>query len=153
MSLRKRGLAAAGFGFTAALMFSSVFAQGMGAGPVSRFEEIDRNDDQRVSSEEHAAWRESVFNAMDADQSGELTETEYMSVRMGPGPRAGTPGPRHAERQAAKRKRFEEMDADGNGTVTKQQFLDHGEQRFKAADADGDGTLTPAEFREYHLKG
>ena len=152
MSFRKRSFTAAGFGLTTAMMFSSAFAQGMGAGAVSRFEDIDKNNDQRVSSEEHAAWRDSVFNAMDADQSGDLTETEYMSVRMGPGPRAGTPGPRHAERQAAKRKRFKEMDKDGDGTVTKQQFLDYGDQRFTAADANKDGTLILAEFRDYHVE-
>lgn len=148
---RSSPLCLAALSLAACLAVSPVFAQGMGGGG-KRFDDIDTNGDDLISSEEHAAWNESVFAAMDADGSGDLTEAEYMSVRMGPGPRAGTPGPRHDERQAAKRDRFKKMDADGDGTVSKELFLAYGIKRFEEADADKSGSLTFEEFRDEHRR-
>lgn len=140
-------LAALALGASAALAPAS--AQGPGRG-LQRFESIDTNDDELISSEEHTAWQESVFTAMDADASGDLTEAEYMAVRMGPGPRPGGRGLRAAERQARKKKRFHEMDSDGDGKVSKDQFMAYGDKRFKEADTDESGTLTFEEFRAHH---
>ncbi len=46
---------------------------------------------------------------------------------------------------------FEELDVDGNGAVTEDEFLapmlQHGEERFSRMDADGDGSLTSDELR------
>lgn len=150
MSHRSAFLSPAALGLAASLAIAPVFAQGMGGG--KRFDDMDTNGDDFVSSEEHAAWRESVFAAMDADGSGDLTEAEYMAVRMGPGPRAETPGPRHQERQARKRERFRKMDADGDGTVSKELFLAYGVKRFEESDANKDGKLTFEEFREFRWK-
>lgn len=140
-------LAALALGATMALAPAS--AQGPGRGH-QRFVSMDTNGDDLVSSAEHTAWQESVFAAMDADGSGDLTETEYMAVRMGPGPRRGGRGLRAAERQARKKERFHAMDSDGDGKVSKDQFMAFGDQRFKNADADDSGTLTFEEFRGYH---
>ena len=39
------------------------------------------------------------------------------------------------------------MDADKDGTISKDEYLAVVEQRFKAADIDNDGTLTRRELR------
>ncbi|RVK16354.1 hypothetical protein CN165_18940 [Sinorhizobium medicae] len=59
-----------------------------GYGPgmmMERIGAIDTNDDGVISDDEAAHQVELVFAAMAADDDGELTEDEYMSVRMGPG--------------------------------------------------------------------
>jgi len=42
------------------------------------------------------------------------------------------------------------MDADGDGKVSKEQFLANSADRFAASDANKDGMLTFDEFREAH---
>lgn len=119
--------------------------QGQGQRFMERFGIVDANDDGRISDDEAAAQREAVFAAMDADDSADLTEVEFMTVRMGPG--EGNNEERRKARQDAKRARFAPMDADKSGTVSKAEFMAEGKARFAAADADGDGVVTPWEFR------
>ncbi|MBL8789243.1 MAG: EF-hand domain-containing protein [Rhizobiales bacterium] len=86
---------------------------------------------------------------MDADGSGDVTEAEFMSVRMGPG--EGRNAERMARMQERKKARFPEMDANKDGKVTKEEFLAAGKARFAAADADKDGKVTPWEFRAQRM--
>lgn len=116
-----------------------------GPGFLQRFEAIDANDDGRISDDEAAAQRESVFLAMDADDDGELTEEEYMTVRMGPG--EGRNEERRKQREEQKRSRFKPMDVDTSGKVSKGEWMTAGKARFAAADGDKDGVVTPWEFR------
>lgn len=44
---------------------------------------------------------------------------------------------------------FEEIDADGNGTLTKAEFEALKETRFKATDSDGDGKLSLQEMQAH----
>jgi hypothetical protein len=54
---------------------------------------------------------------------------------------------RVAAMQARRAARFEALDADGDGTVTKAEFMQAAEAHHAAADADGDGRVTPWEHR------
>ncbi len=119
-----------------------------GQGAMRRFEIIDANDDGRISDDEAAAQRESVFMAMDADDDSELTEEEYMEVRMGGD--EGRNEERMKQRQEAKRARFAPMDADKSAKVSKVEFMAAGKARFTDADGDKDGMVTPWEFRSGH---
>ncbi|MFY0615176.1 MAG: hypothetical protein JXQ99_26840 [Hyphomicrobiaceae bacterium] len=114
-------------------------------GAARRFGAIDTNHDGVVSAEEASANVEAVFAAMDGDNDDQLTETEFMSVRMGRG------GGRNKERQVAnqdrKKSRFAEMDVDKDAKLSKSEFFESGRKRFVAADADKDGKVTPWEFR------
>ena len=101
-----------------------------------------------IAGDEAAAQVESVFAAMDGDDDGELTEDEYMSVRMGMGRRLNED--RQKAMQERKKARFGEMDADKSGKVSKAEFIAGGKARFQAADADKDGKVTPWEFRAQH---
>lgn len=122
--------------------------QGPGPGMMQHLGAIDTNDDGMISDDEAAAQVESVFAAMDGDDDGELTEEEYMSVRMGPG--RGLNEARRKMMQERKKARFAEMDPDRNSKVSKAEFMAAGKARFEAADTDKDGRVTPWEFRAQH---
>lgn len=121
------------------------YAQGGGWHFMNRFAAVDQDQNSVVSAEEAAANVEYVFNVMDGDEDEVLAFEEYMSVRMGPGP--GHNLSRQQAMQARKEARFKTMDADGNGEVSKLEFMKAGEVRFAASDLDGDGQVTPWEFR------
>ncbi len=110
---------------------------------------IDANADGVIGDDEAAARVENVFMAMDANSSGDITEAEFMAVRMGLG--EGRNSERQAMMQERKKARFVEMDADKDGKVTKEQFLSAGKSRFAAADTDKDGKVNPWEFRSQHM--
>jgi hypothetical protein len=80
-----------------------------------------------------------VFAAMDGDDDGDLTEDEYMSLRMGPG--RGFNEARQKAMQERKKIRFAEMDHDKSGKVSKAEFMAAGKARFEAADTDKDGRV------------
>jgi Ca2+-binding EF-hand superfamily protein len=119
---------------------------GMGMGPCggARTALIDTNQDGFISADESAAWHESVFAAFDADDDEVVTREEYLAGRMGPGYGAGPHAAQMAQRKEA---RFKEMDKDGDGKLTLDEFLAYAAARYKAADKDGDGKVTVWEFR------
>lgn len=119
----------------------------MGQGMMGRMAAIDTNNDGIIGDDEAAAQVESVFAAMDSDGDGELTEEEYMSVRMGPGFGQSRNEERQKAMQERKKARFVEMDADKNGKVSQAEFIAGGKSRFQTADTDKDGKVTPWEFR------
>ena len=45
--------------------------------------------------------------------------------------------------------KMEMMDADGDGAVSKEEFMNHKEQRFMKKDANGDGVLTEDEMKKH----
>ena len=114
-------------------------------GFMRRFAIVDVNSDDRIGADEAAAWRESVFAAMDADDSNDLTMEEFMAVRMGKG--EGRNAERKKKKQAKKQARFKPMDKDSSGAVSIAEWMDAGKASFAKADADGDGNVTPWEFR------
>ncbi|KQW72576.1 EF-hand domain-containing protein [Ensifer sp. Root127] len=117
-----------------------------GYGPgmmMERIGTIDTNDDGVISDDEAADQVETIFAAMDGDDDGELTEDEYMSVRMGPG--QGFNEARQKAMQERKKASFTKIDTDKSGKVSKAEFLTAGKARFEAADTDG--RVTPWEFR------
>lgn len=123
------------------------FAQGGGGqGMAERFQALDADGDGRLSADEAAEWRETVFVTMDADDDGRLTREEYMAVQFGQGADPEQRGPRFEERQAEKDAAFTAMDEEGDGFVTREQFLAAGARNFSEADADGDGYVTLPEF-------
>lgn len=106
---------------------------------------MDANDDGMVSEEEAASAADEVFTIMDADDDAVLTEDEYLAVLMGP--QFGHNSDRQAVMQNAKEARFAAMDANADGTVSKEEFLNAAQAHHAAADSDGDGKVTPWEHR------
>ena len=47
-------------------------------------------------------------------------------------------------------RRFQKMDADGNGQVSRVEWTAYYSEKFDALDKDGDGAVTPGEMRGHH---
>ncbi len=53
-------------------------------------------------------------------------------------------------RGAHKGKMFQKHDTNGDGTVSKEEFLSHAEERFSSVDADGSGDISEEEAKAAH---
>lgn len=56
----------------------------------------------------------------------------------------------HGEGGKGKGKMFEKHDVDGDGTISKDEFLKHAEERFNKIDADGSGSVSKDEAKAKH---
>jgi hypothetical protein len=81
---------------------------------------------------------------MPGGMGGHMMEGHMMGQgMMGPGMRGGTGTP------FMMRMMFALMDADGDGTISLQEFQSAHERIFKAMDSNKDGKLTPEEMRSF----
>ena len=110
-----------------------------------RFASIDANEDGVISDEEAASQADMIFTVIDANDDGSLTIEEFMAVRMGP--QVSVNPDREAAMQARKAARFDPMDADKNGSVSKSEFIATSKAHFDSADTNGDGKVSPWEMR------
>lgn len=101
-------------------------------------EELDTNDDARVTLEEYlaaAAQRESWFERLDRDLSGDLTERDFdWTGRLA---RRGDDAASTATDVL-----FDRADTDSNGRITRVELLEF----FAQADRDGGGFWTPEDL-------
>ena len=110
---------------------------GPGAGMGRMFGEMDADGDSNISREEFDAFRADRFAQLDGDQDGEITPKE-MSIGM-------------------RKMRFQYMDADGNGQLSEDEYIDSpmghrrgwGGRHFSRLDADGDGRLSQDELNAF----
>lgn len=54
--------------------------------------------------------------------------------------------------KGAKGKMFEKHDTNGDGAISKEEFLDHAEERFSKMDTNGDGSVSKEEAKAGHDK-
>lgn len=107
-----------------------------------RFDKLDANHDGVVSAEEFGAAAIARFKALDAAGDGRVTAAEI----------ANSPQARErAEHVAAHI--VQRLDANGDGLVSKDEFLAAARQRFARLDRDGDGFLTVDEIGRYRERG
>lgn len=119
-----------------------------------RLKIFDRNNDKKIDWQEFKLWHESAYDAINAAGNEGFYLHEFQAVRLGPGPMAKNSGPRrqrNEERaQLRKAKRFQLMDGDGNGMVTRTEFMKFGELNYLDADANNDGKLSFGELQQFH---
>ncbi|KGF67605.1 hypothetical protein LL06_21090 [Hoeflea sp. BAL378] len=144
--------------------------------PVARMmERFDANRDGIVLPEEISAHRQAMFQAVDTDKSGTLSETELkafgeqrMEMRQknreerraerdaGKGDMKGKPGDRDG-RMAGKHDgkgrddrrggmRMERIDADKNGEISLQEFTAVDSKMFERFDRNGDKKIDITDF-------
>jgi hypothetical protein len=146
----------AGYGNGPAMGWYQGYGPGQGGGMMQgwrdpntpgrgRFVMLDANDDGLISPEEAASHADMVFTAMDADDDSLITLDEYMAIRMGP--QTGSNPDRQAAMKSRKVARFEPMDSDKDGSVSKEEFIAASKTHFDGSDLDKDGKVTPWEIR------
>ncbi|GAA0270744.1 hypothetical protein GCM10009127_08590 [Alteraurantiacibacter aestuarii] len=123
-------------------------------GTRDRLRDQDRDHDGFIDQTEFRSWHGQTFTAMDSDNSGGFTLQEFLRARLGPGPGSGDSANRRQrmeERaQARKTERFRLMDGNGDGMVTRTEYMNFGELNYLDADANDDGRLTVRELQQFH---
>ena len=111
------------------------------------FEDVDSNDDGRVSSSEHEVWVRADFDRMDSNADDKLTPAEVDA--------AGKALLRHvyvggillggaAEPSAAEK--LQRLDANQDGLVSQGEVADAGAAKFRKMDWNNNGELSFEEF-------
>jgi len=109
----------------------------------------DLDGDGAVSLAEITTRRGDVFMAFDADENGRLDAQEYVyfdEARANDMQRSGEHGPQNAMRHASEGMTRAFNDTDGDGEVSREEFLAHGPDWFAILDRNGDGGVTSADF-------
>lgn len=99
-------------------------------------QELDTNGDGTVAREKLIAEVERTFAACDHDQDGRLTADEY-----------GASGDERSAMGGFVKNRAQDIDADGDGAITKDELRTAVLRMFDKADANRDGKLTPDELQ------
>jgi len=117
-----------------------------------RFGRMDANDDGVLNAADREATRREAFDSIDADKDGAISFAEFDGRREARGESRGGDGAR--ERGFARRGdrggpgMARSADADKDGAVTQAEFTTAALTRFDETDADKDGTISLEERRD-----
>jgi len=107
---------------------------------VRDFGQADGNNDGKVSSSEHEAYAAAFFRRIDTNHDDKITAAEVdaaAGIVHGANPNAAQLGAAY---------RIRRHDTNGDGVISRTEFLAAAVARFRAMDADSNGELTPQEF-------
>ena len=127
----------------ALLVAGSASAQGWGGGHgggmMSRY---DTDGDGKISLAEYEAAREKMFSRMDADNDGAISfaEIDAMEQRM-----ESMGNGRGGDRMKARMDQLKAADANGDQSISSDEFKAAADAEFKALDTNGDGFIDAAE--------
>lgn len=104
---------------------------------------LDRNGDGVITRDEMDAARKAAFERLDANRDGHLDEAEFAARN----PEPDTPiAPPEVESRQKRDPRFVQLDRNGDGRLSLDEYLADGHDRFARADRNRDGKLTREEF-------
>jgi Ca2+-binding EF-hand superfamily protein len=107
---------------------------------VRDFGQADGNNDGKVSSSEHEAYAAAFFRRIDTNHDDKITAAEVdaaAGIVHGANPNAAQLGAAY---------RIRRHDTNGDGEISRTEYLAAAMARFRAMDADSNGELTPQEF-------
>jgi len=104
-----------------------------------RFDKLDANHDGVVTLNEYVAAATAKFKELDVAGNGRVTAEELANS-----PKAHERAEHVAERIAKR------LDTNGDGTVSKDEFLAAAKTRFAKLDKNGDGFLSADEIARHH---
>ncbi|MCB1492725.1 MAG: EF-hand domain-containing protein [Rhodobiaceae bacterium] len=110
-------------------------------------ENWDLNGDGKVTLEEAKERRGDVFASFDTNEDGYLDAEEYVmfdEARANDMAEAG--GHQRGMRNAAEGMRLEMNDVDGDGKVSRDEFLGRAKDWLAFLDSNGDGVVTTDDF-------
>lgn len=124
---------------------------GPGGGPrgdhgARMFQQLDTNNDGRITWDEAWGVITQRFQAADADRSGGLTLEEFGNMFPQREGRPQASGPRAERMQRHRAALFRGLDANRDGVVTLEEMRAPAEMRFRMADVNGDGAITRDEL-------
>jgi len=115
-----------------------------------RFTNIDANNDGKVSDQEMKTLRTTLFDRLDTDKDGAITRSEYDAClnkdrTAGKTAQDKSAGDESAQTRSAGEKAadkvasnlrdeagFEGIDADGDGTVTRREYIEHARDTYQS---------------------
>lgn len=121
-----------------------------GQGHADRMAAIDIDGDGNITAEERAAHRATMFDQMDADGDGYLSEQEVEAFRAAKRAehqqkRAEMMEKRQEHRREMMEQRKAAMDSDGDGAISRDEFVVAESPRLAKIDTNGDGVISAEE--------
>ena len=125
-------------------MTSGLTAEKAGvSAPFQSFRDVDTNHDGAISVSEAMDYQGRVFAVFDANKDDSLTVAEFLGERVG----ATAFGFFARETLELKKDRFVLWDQNGDGILSRTEFIAGGLIAFARADRNGDSKLDENEFK------
>lgn len=124
----------------------SALAAGSGVPGQNFINSWDENEDGKVTLAEIQEKRSSIFLSFDSDDNGILDADEYIYFDEARANDMADKNVGQTNKKAGSPMTLEANDIDGDGQVSREEFLENAKSFFEQKDANGDGAITTDDF-------